>query len=106
MSLLGYITGANNRNKLRDAMDAGAIVIDIRPSSQYLKGHFKDARNMPSGVINSRIDILIKEARPIIIYGETKNEAASVVEMLSAKGILALNGKTFTSMQSLMMSNF
>ena len=101
MSLLGYITGSNKRNLIKNLIDEGSEIIDIRDSKDYLKGHVPGARNIPQHLILSRADDLKNNNTPVILYGAKKDDAKEITEQLKDKGVAAVNGGNLQKMQAM-----
>jgi rhodanese-related sulfurtransferase len=60
-------------------------IIDVRPSSDYAKGHIPTAKNFSSSEVMSRLDELPK-SQYLIVYCETGIRAEIVISKLEKKG--------------------
>ena len=103
MSIFGYLTGTNKRNNLRNLIEEGAIIIDIRDSKSYLRGHVVGARNIPGDLMLSRIDEFKQKAKAIILYGAKKKDADALTKSLKEKGLIVFNGGSIGQMQIIAM---
>lgn len=64
-----------------------AVVIDVRPSSDFNNGHIINAKNIPMSSFNSQIDKLQKHKnKPIIISCRSGAQSASACRMLRKQG--------------------
>lgn len=60
-----------------------AVVLDVRDGAEYKSGHIPDARHIPHNEIKDRLKELTKvKSRPIIVYCQTGNRAATVGALL------------------------
>ena len=64
-----------------------SILIDIRDSADFAKGHIMNARNIPAGQIEAQAEGLAKnKQKPLIVYCETGRQSGSVTGKLRDLG--------------------
>jgi rhodanese-related sulfurtransferase len=64
-----------------------ALVIDVRSSDDYARGHVLNARNVPAGQMPTRLDELQKfKSRPIILTCQNGTTATASCEVLRKAG--------------------
>ncbi|HIP52673.1 MAG TPA: rhodanese-like domain-containing protein [Chromatiales bacterium] len=66
-----------------------AVVVDVRPTADYSKGHVLHAVNIPSNGFASQIDTLKKykeKARPIIVACRSGAQSAHAAKLLRKAG--------------------
>ncbi len=63
-----------------------AVVIDVRTSDEYVKGHIPNARNVPLGDLEKRSGELIKEGQPLILCCATGARSAAALGTLRKAG--------------------
>ncbi|HEY5808095.1 MAG TPA: rhodanese-like domain-containing protein [Povalibacter sp.] len=77
-------------------VNSGAVIVDVRDTSEYNAGHIIDARNIPAKELGERADSLKKfKEKPVIVVCETGMSAGNVVKALRALGftkVTALKG--------------
>jgi len=93
VNFAGYV--ATNRMKesfklvhdyqIRDLIDKGAYIVDIREEYQFNKGHLKNAVNIPFGQVRKRIAEFPKD-RPIYIQCRTGQDSYNVALTLQYLG--------------------
>jgi rhodanese-related sulfurtransferase len=71
--------------ELTEKPRADIWIIDVRPSSDYAKGHIPTAKNFSSSEVMSRLDELPK-SQYLIVYCETGIRAEIVISKLEKKG--------------------
>ena len=74
-------------------INAGALVVDVRPAAAFQKGHIIGARNVPMGELGSRVADL--EDRPVLVCcdtGLTTPKAASILRKASFSRVVNLKG--------------
>ena len=76
--------------KAKEAQDAGAMLIDVRESSEYRSGHAPGARHISVQVIERRLGEIPKE-RQIIVVCQSGMRSQRAAEILSSNGFQVLN---------------
>lgn len=75
----------HNQINMRELIQQGAVVLDVRTPSEYNSGHVKKSINIPLSELPTRLGELQKE-NPIIVC------CASGIRSLKAKILLNSNG--------------
>lgn len=78
--------------KLNDAIDNGAFLLDVRESREYLEGHIPGAVNIPIRTLAHNLD-QIPTDRPVFIYCKSGHRAALSLAALQTLGYS--NTRTF-----------
>jgi rhodanese-related sulfurtransferase len=78
-----YALGAPE--KLQEALDAGAVLIDVREPSEYAEGAILDAVNIPIRELGSNLDA-IPQDRPVVVYCASGFRAAQSLAALQTMG--------------------
>lgn len=55
-------------HNIRDAMQEGAVIVDVRTETEYVGFHIKDAFNIPYDEIEKNIKIIQSWHKPVIVY--------------------------------------
>lgn len=71
---------------LKEKIQAGALVVDVRTEDEYLDGAYPGAINIPVGELLSRLDELEPKDRPIILYCATGSRSALAAKLLKVSG--------------------
>jgi rhodanese-related sulfurtransferase len=74
-----------NEINLKNIIDQGALIVDVRTVGEYENGHIKGSLNVPLSDIEDAMSWLIKDV-PIIVVCESGSRSAQ------AKKILEING--------------
>jgi rhodanese-related sulfurtransferase len=73
-----------------------ALVLDVRDSAEYEKGHVLNARHLASGELEARsIELEKYKAKPVIVVCDTGNRSEKAVATLRKQGftqVFSLNG--------------
>lgn len=76
--------------RAKEAQDQGAMLIDVRESSEYRSGHAPGARHIPVQVIERRLGEIPKE-RQIVVMCQSGMRSQRAAEILSRNGYQVLN---------------
>ncbi len=71
---------------LKEKIQAGALVVDVRTEDEFLDGAYPGAINIPVGELLSRLDELEPKDRPIILYCATGSRSALAAKLLKVSG--------------------
>ena len=76
--------------------NTGALVVDVRDSTEYEAGHIIEARHIPAAEIASRAESLKKfKEKPVIVYCDAGMSSAGAARQLRASGfnkVVTLSG--------------
>jgi rhodanese-related sulfurtransferase len=73
-----------------ELVTAGAPVIDVREPDEWSAGHAPQARPIPLGQVEARLDEVRTES-PALIVCRSGGRSNAVAQMLNARGINAVN---------------
>jgi rhodanese-related sulfurtransferase len=75
---------------VQDLVDAGAVVIDVREPQEWSAGHAPQARLIPMGEVEARLDEVRPDVTAVIVC-RSGARSNTVAQFLSSHGINALN---------------
>jgi rhodanese-related sulfurtransferase len=68
-------------------MNQGALVLDIRPASEYAAGHISGARTLPTDQLSRAGDTLKRyKEKLVVVYCDAGSHASAAVRQLAAQG--------------------
>ncbi|MFV0466215.1 MAG: FAD-dependent oxidoreductase [Lachnospiraceae bacterium] len=70
-----------NVDKVRELVESGAVIIDVREVSEYERGHVKGARNIPLSQLRERYQEIPKEV-PVYVHCRTGQRSYNAVRAL------------------------
>lgn len=87
LGILKQLFGGGGVNQeIQQALDNGAIIVDVRTPAEFSSGHVKGSKNIPLNQIESQAKKIKGWKKPIVVC------CASGMRSASAKGILAGHG--------------
>jgi len=79
--------------KAHEAVDNGALIIDVRTTEEYKTSHIEGAVNIPIKVFKTQLSKLDKE-RSIVVYCASGSRSAHAAKFLKEKGYSVYNVAT------------
>ena len=93
MGLLSTLGIKTREEKVKEAMEAGAVVVDIRTHYEYKNdGHIKNSYSIPFDQLEARVSMLKKKGKIVIVCGKTSGKSRKACKKLEKHGIPCVNG--------------
>mgnify|MGYP001048234624 CR=1 FL=1 len=90
---------------LKQKLQEGAIIVDVRSSGEFAGGHVKGSKNIPLGSISSKIKTIQKWNKPVITCCASGMRSGNAVRILKSNGIEAYNAGPWQKADRLKSSN-
>ena len=92
MGLLSFLFGGSKKqDRIIEALQAGAKIVDVRTPGEFRQGHAKGAVNIPLGNLAQKTAQLQKENQPIILCCRSGARAGNAASILQGVGIQSIN---------------
>ena len=85
---------------IKEFIDKGAVIIDVRTPGEFQGGHIKGSKNIPLNTIGNQIDSIKKLNKPVIACCASGMRSAQATSILKSNGIEAMNGGGWSSLQN------
>ena len=85
---------------IKQLVDDGAIVIDVRTPVEFKSGHLPGSRNIPLDTLPSKIGELKKLNKPIVTVCRSGSRSGMAKNMLAAAGLEVCNGGPWTNFKN------
>ena len=88
LALLGVfmLTSAHAESGAKEAMAAGAMLLDVRTPAEFSEGHLKGAVNIPVDDLAAKISAVGPKDKPIVVYCRSGKRSARAKGMLKDAG--------------------
>jgi rhodanese-related sulfurtransferase len=86
---------------LKNLIDNGAVIIDVRTPQEFSAGHVKGSKNIPLNVLLSNVDEIKKFGKPIVTVCQSGMRSGTAKSFLQSKGIKVINGGSWTGLNKL-----
>lgn len=93
--------GGSSNNNVKEYLEKGAAIIDVRTPAEFNGGHVKGAKNIPLDQLNGKIAEIKKWNKPVIAYCASGNRSGMATNTLKSNGIDCINGGGFYAMKSM-----
>lgn len=77
----------------------GAVIVDVRTTSEYEAGHIEGSQNIPLDTIKEEATTLKNLNKPIVTVCRSGNRSGMAKSILTAAGIEVYNGGAWTSLK-------
>ncbi len=73
-------------SKLRELIDGGAKVVDVRGAQEYDAKHYQGAINVPVEELHARVSELGDKSEPVVFYCNTGNRSRQAIAIARRSG--------------------
>lgn len=102
MGLLSFLIGGSKKHdRIREALLAGAKIIDVRTPSEFKMGHAKGAVNIPLDKLKHKTPQLQNEKLPVILCCRSGARAGNAASVLQSAGIQSINAGAWQTVSKL-----
>jgi phage shock protein E len=98
MSFLSKLFGPKTDYKA--LVENGAIIVDVRTTSEYKAGHINGSVNIPVDTIKHKTEELKKKGKPVIACCASGMRSGMAAGILKQAGIEAYNGGSWNGLQA------
>lgn len=89
-----------NNEGLEQALQKGAVVVDVRTKSEFGQGHVDGSKNIPLNEVKLKTEMIRKWNKPVITVCRSGNRSAMAKAILQAAGIEVYNGGAWTDLKT------
>ena len=92
MGLLSSLFGGSNKKTeaIKNAIDNGAMIVDVRSPAEFASGHAPGSINIPTGQFQSKLGKM-KKAPSVVLCCRSGARAGSVQGLLKGSGVDSIN---------------
>ena len=100
MGLLSILGLSGKTESVKEFMDKGAVIIDVRTVGEYKNGHIKDSKNIPLDTIHSKVNEIKRMEKPVIVCCQSGMRSTQANSILKSNGIESMNGGGWQSLEN------
>jgi phage shock protein E len=100
MGLLSMLGLGGKTESVKEFVDKGAIIIDVRTPGEFQGGHIKGSKNIPLNTIGNQIESIKKLNKPVIACCASGMRSSQATSILKSNGIEAMNGGGWMSLEN------
>ena len=99
MGLLSMLGLGGKSDSIKEFVDKGAVIIDVRTPGEFQGGHIKGSKNIPLNTIGNQIESIKKMNKPVIACCASGMRSSQATSILKINGIDAVNGGGWSSLE-------
>lgn len=84
---------------MEQALQNGAIILDVRTPNEYRQGHIQGSKNIPVNEIRLKVEMIRKWNKPVVTVCRSGSRSAVAKSVLAAAGIEVYNGGAWTNLR-------
>ncbi len=92
MHVLNLFGIKSRAQKVREVLERGAIIVDVRTPQEYNEGHITNSINVPLQQLETRISMIKKKNKPVITCCRSGSRSGRAKNILQKHGIECVNG--------------
>lgn len=100
MGLLSMLGFGGKSESVKEYIDKGAVIIDVRTVGEFREGHIKNSKNIPLDNIFSKINEIKRLEKPVIVCCRSGMRSAQAASILKNNGIDVMNGGGWQSLEN------
>ena len=100
MGLLSMLGLGGKSESVKEFMDKGAVIIDVRTVGEFREGHIKNSKNIPLDNIFSKVNEIKRLEKPVIVCCRSGMRSAQAASILKNNGIDVMNGGGWQSLEN------
>ncbi len=77
---------------MRELLDQGAVIVDVRSREEFKAGHAKGATNIPLQELGAQVSRLVRQQKPVVTCCASGRRSGIAARQLQAAGITCVNG--------------
>jgi len=97
MGFFSAIFGSKDNSKLKEAIQKGAFLVDVRSASEFASGSVKGAVNIPLDKIGNQLT-KFKGKKNIVVFCQSGNRSGQAKSILENNGVQnVINGGSWSN---------
>jgi phage shock protein E len=94
LRLMGFfgLFGHDTSAEVKEMLQRGAVVIDVRTRAEFQGGHVAGSKNYPLQEIHNKVDELKRMGKPLVLCCQSGARSGQATGFLKSRGIECENG--------------
>lgn len=92
-----------DNSAILQAMEKGAVIIDVRTPNEFRSGHIQGSKNIPVNEIKSKVEMIKKWNKPVVTVCLSGSRSAVAKSLLASAGVEVYNGGSWRSFQKILV---
>ncbi|GAB4026343.1 rhodanese-like domain-containing protein [Spirosoma gilvum] len=91
INLLKSVFGGSGNAPLQEALEQGAVIIDVRSPGEFAGGHAQGAVNIPLDQLETKLNKIKSYQKPIVLCCASGMRSARAKSILTSHGVTNLH---------------
>ncbi len=92
MGLFGMFSQKNKSEEIKEYLEKGAIVLDVRTQAEWNEGHTESAKHIVLNLIPTEIEEIKSWKKPVITVCRSGGRSGQASQFLAQNGVDVING--------------
>lgn len=102
MGIFSFFGKSKTNEKVKELLDKGALIVDVRTPAEYRGGHITKSVNIPLNLIPNKVNELKRKNKPVVVCCRSGARSGMAANQLRQAGIEVENGGPWNSVQAMM----
>ena len=94
---------SKDNSKIEQALERGAVIIDVRTPGEFRQGHIQGSKNIPLVEIRQKVQQIKEWNKPVITVCFSGSRSAAAKSVLATAGVEAYNGGSWSHLNSIIV---
>lgn len=92
MGLFGMFSKKDATNEIKEYLEKGAVILDVRTKGEWDEGHSNVAKHIVLTTVPLNIDEIKSWNKPVVAVCKSGGRSSQATQFLSQNGVDAING--------------
>ncbi|MEE9350455.1 MAG: rhodanese-like domain-containing protein [Flavobacteriaceae bacterium] len=92
MGFFNFMGGGSDTNAIKEYLDKGGVILDVRTPAEWAEGHTKGAKLITLNDVPKKVNAIKAWNKPVVVVCRSGGRAGSALSYLQNAGVDAING--------------
>jgi phage shock protein E len=92
MGFFNFFGSGVSSEKVKEFLQNGAVILDVRTPAEFAEGHVKGAVNIPLNDIENQVNKIKNYKKPIVTCCRSGARSGTAANILNNNGVDSING--------------
>jgi len=102
MGLFGFFSQKDSVEKIREYINNGALILDVRTHQEWNEGHIEGSKHVVLNTIPDYLEELKSMNKPIVAVCKSGGRSQSATDFLTHHGIDTINGGPWQNVHAIL----
>lgn len=90
--------------ELKQQLESGALIIDVRSEEEFRGGHVQGSQNIPLNKLAGKLASIISKKKTVVCVCASGMRSAQATNFLTQNGVQAINGGSWHTVDNLIQA--